>query len=189
MAAHAEITTLLAAVKRGDRGAESALAEVVYGELHGIAQLQMRRERPDHTLQATALVNEAYVRLVHETGIGWQDRAHFFACASVVMRRILVDHARRRAAGKRPSAGLRVELNDWQAGEQPHMDQMLAIDEALNALAALDARQARIVEMRYFGGLTEEETAEVLGVSPRTVKRDWRSARAWLQGQLSGPPQ
>jgi RNA polymerase sigma factor (TIGR02999 family) len=121
--------------------------------------------------------------------MGWQDRAHFFACASVVMRRILVDYARRRAADKRPSAGLRVEMNDWQASEHPRMDQMLILDESLNRLAELDPRQARIVEMRYFGGLTEEETAEVLGISTRTVKRDWTSARAWLQVQLSGQPQ
>jgi RNA polymerase sigma factor (TIGR02999 family) len=189
MAAHSEITTLLAAVKRGDRAAESALAEKVYGELHAIAGHHMRRERRNHTLQTTALVNEAYLRLVRDPAMGWQDRAHFFACASVVMRRILVDYARRRAADKRPSAGLRVEMNDWQASEHPRMDQMLILDESLNRLAELDPRQARIVEMRYFGGLTEEETAEVLGISTRTVKRDWTSARAWLQVQLSGQPQ
>jgi RNA polymerase sigma factor (TIGR02999 family) len=189
MAANAEITTLLAAVKRGDRTAESVLAEMVYGELHAIAGVQMRRERRNHTLQTTALVNEAYLRLVRDRAVDWQDRAHFFACASVVMRRILVDYARRRSAGKRPSAGLQVELNDWQASEYPRIDSMLILDEALNRLAELDARQARIVEMRYFGGLTEDETAEVLGVSTRTVKRDWTSARAWLQVQLSGNPQ
>jgi RNA polymerase sigma-70 factor, ECF subfamily len=186
MAVNPEITTLLAAVKRGDRSAESVLAEMVYGELHAIAGNHMRRERRNHTLQTTALVNEAYLRLVRDRAIDWQDRAHFFACASVVMRRILVDYSRQRSADKRPAAGLRVELNDWQASEQPRIEGMLMLDEAMNRLAELDARQARIVEMRYFGGLTEVETAEVLGVSSRTVKRDWTSARAWLQVQLSG---
>lgn len=186
MGTNTEITTLLAAVKRGDREAESRLAEVVYGELHSIAGKHMRRERRDHTLQTSALVNEAYLRLVRDPNVGWQGRAHFFACASVVMRRILVDYARRRTADKRPTPGLRVELNDWQASVQPRMDDMLILDEALNRLAELDPRQARIVETRYFGGLTDEETAEALGISTRTVKRDWTSARAWLQVQLSG---
>ncbi|HEY6393178.1 MAG TPA: sigma-70 family RNA polymerase sigma factor [Bryobacteraceae bacterium] len=189
MAANTEITTLLAAVQRGDRTAESILAEMVYGELHAIAKTHMRRERHNHTLQTTALVNEAYLRLVRDRAVDWQGRAHFFACASVEMRRILVDYARQRAAGKRPDAGLRIELKDWHASERPRMDHMLMLDEALNRLAELDARQARIVEMRYFGGLTEKETAEVLGISIRTVKRDWTSARAWLQMQLRGKPQ
>jgi len=181
-----EITRLLAAVRGGDRTAESDLAQVVYGELHGIARGHMRRERRDHTLQTTALVNEAYLRLVRGEKVDWQDRAHFFACASVVMRRILVDYARQRSAEKRQMPGVRVELKDWQAAEHPQMDHMLILDEALTRLAELDARQARIVEMRYFGGLTEGETASVLGISSRTVKRDWTSARAWLQVQLSG---
>jgi RNA polymerase sigma-70 factor (ECF subfamily) len=186
MAAHAEITTLLAAVKQGDRSAETLLAELVYGELRKIAGVHMRRERRDHTLETTALVHEAYLRLVRDQAMDWQGRAHFFATASVVMRRILVDYARQRAAGKRPDAGMRVELKDWQAATHPSLDQMLILDEALNRLAAMDARQARIVELRYFGGLTEEETAEVLSISLRTVKRDWSSARAWLQVQLGG---
>lgn len=188
MAVTAEITTLLTAVRRGDRGAESVLAEIVYDELHGMARTHMKRERRDHTLQATALVNEAYLHLVRDRHVDWQGRAHFFACASIVMRRILVDYARRRSARKRPSGGLRVELNEWRASEQPRVDQMLVLDEALRRLEELDARQARIVEMRYFGGLTEEEVAEVLGISTRTVKRDWTSARAWLQVQLSDAP-
>jgi len=182
----AEITSLLAAVKNGDREAESVLAERVFGELHSIAAGHMRRERRDHTLQTTALVNETYLRLVRNSAIDWQGRAHFFAAASVAMRRILVEYARKRSAAKRPPTALRVEWNDAQAGERPTLDRMLILDEAMNRLAALDARQARIVEMRYFGGLTEEETAEVLGISVRTVKRDWRSARAWLQAQLGG---
>ena len=186
MAAHAEITTLLAAIKQGDRCAESLLAEMVYGELRAIAGTHMRRERRGHTLQTTALVHEAYLRLVRDQAMDWQGRAHFFATASVVMRRILVDYARQRAAEKRPAANLRVELHDWHASQRPPMEQMLALDEALNRLAAMDARQARVVEMRYFGGLTEEETGAVLGISVRTVKRDWSSARAWLQVQLGG---
>jgi RNA polymerase sigma factor (TIGR02999 family) len=186
MAAHAEITTLLAAIKQGDPCAESLLAEMVYGELRSIAANHMRRERRDHTLQTTALVHEAYLRLVRDQAMDWQGRAHFFATASVVMRRILVDYARQHAAQKRPEARLRVELNDWHASERPAMEQMLILDEALRHLAEMDPRQARMVEMRYFGGLTEEETAAVLGISVRTVKRDWNSARAWLQGQLGG---
>ena len=186
MAAHAEITTLLAAIKQGDACAESRLAEMVYGELRAIAGHHMRRERRDHTLQTTALVHEAYLRLVRDQAMDWQGRAHFFATASVVMRRILVDYARQRAAEKRPAAKVRVELNDWHAAERPPMEQMLILDEALRQLAQMDPRQARIVEMRYFGGLTEEETAAVLGISVRTVKRDWSSARAWLLGQLGG---
>lgn len=186
MAAHAEITTLLAAVKQGDRSAENLLAERVYGELRNIAGAHMRRERRNHTLETTALVHEAYLRLVRDQAMDWQGRAHFFATASVVMRRILVDYARQRAAGKRPDAGVRVELKDWHATAHPSLDQMLILDEALDRLAAMDRRQARIVELRYFGGLTEEETAEVLAISPRTVKRDWCSARAWLQVQLGG---
>ena len=186
MAAHAEITTLLAAVKLGDRAAEGLLAEMVYGELRHIAAAHMRRERRDHTLETTALVHEAYLRLVRDQAMDWQGRAHFFATASVVMRRILVDYARQRSAEKRPAAGVRVELKDWQAASHPSIDQMLILDEALNRLAEMDARQARIVELRYFGGLTEEETAEVLSISVRTVKRDWSSARAWLQVQLGG---
>jgi RNA polymerase sigma factor (TIGR02999 family) len=186
MPADAEITTLLGAIKKGDHSAETLLAERVYGELRAVAGTHMRRERRDHTLQTTALVNEAYLRLVRDQAMDWQGRAHFFATASVVMRRILVDYARQRAAGKRPAAGLRVELKDWQAAEHPRMEQMLALNEALEKLAAMNARQARMVEMRYFGGLTEEEIAEVLRISVRTVKRDWNSARAWLQVQLGG---
>jgi RNA polymerase sigma factor (TIGR02999 family) len=185
MAVRTEITGLLAAVQRGDRAAESVLAEKVYGELHAIARTHMRSERRNQTLQTTALVNEAYLRLLRDRSMDWQGRAHFFACASVVMRRILVDYARRRLADKRPAAQLRVELNEWQASEHPRMDQMLILDQALNRLAELDARQARIVEMRYFAGLSEEEIAQVLDISTRTVKRDWTSARAWLQLQLS----
>jgi RNA polymerase sigma factor (TIGR02999 family) len=189
MASAGEITSLLAAVQRGDRSAESHLVELVYGELRGIARRYMRNERRDHTLQPTALVNEAYVRLIRDQAVAWQGRAHFFAAAAVVMRHILVDYAKQRRAAKRPGGKVRVELNEVQAAAVPRLDQMLILDEALSRLAELDQRQARIVEMRYFGGLTEEEVAEVLGLSTRTVKRDWRFARAWLQAQLSPDPE
>lgn len=182
-----EITRLLGALKQGNAGAESQLIGLVYGEFHARAQHYMRGERPDHTLQPTALVHEAYMRLMQDQAIDFQSRAHFFATASIVMRRVLVDHARARAAGKRPEGKQKVELNDFLAAQSPRLDQMLILDEALTRLSRMDARQGRLVEMMYFGGLTEEEAAEVLGVSVRTVKRDWSSARAWLQAELNNP--
>jgi RNA polymerase sigma factor (TIGR02999 family) len=182
-----EITSLLAAVRRGDSKAESNLVELVYDEFHARAQKYMRRERPGHTLQPTALVHETYLRLMRDNAADWQDRAHFYATASIVMRRILVDHARARAAAKRPDARQKVELADLMATQSPRIEQLLILDEALTHLAQMDARQARVVELIYFGGLTEEEAAEVLGISVRTVKRDWRDARAWLQAELKRP--
>ena len=182
-----EITALLGAWKNGDERAESRLLALIYKDLHARAQLYMRRERADHTLQPTALVNEAYLRLMRDGG-SYDSRAHFLAAASIAMRRILVDHARERATAKRAGNRRRVELNDVLAAENPNLDQMLLLDEALTRLAAWDARQARIVELLYFGGLTEEEAATVLGISSRTVKRDYRSARAWLQSQYNGKP-
>ena len=179
-----QVTKQLQALRRGDSQAESILAELVYDDLHSRAQQYMRRERPDHTLQPTALVHETFLKLLRQPTIEWQDRAHFLAVASVVMRRILVDHARRRNAGKRSGAKQQVELNERHAARHPHLDQLLALDEALTRLSQMDPRQGRLVELMYFGGLTEEETAEALGVSVRTVKRDWTSARAWLQAQL-----
>ena len=179
-----EITNQLGALRRGDRQAESILAELVYDDLHARARQYMRRERLDHTLQPTALVNEAFLKLLRHQTIEWQGRAHFLAVASVVMRRILVDHARQRRAGKRYGAKQQVELDDRHAARHPHLDQLLVLDEALTRLSQMDPRQGRLVELMYFGGLTEEETAEALGISIRTVKRDWSSARAWLQTQL-----
>jgi RNA polymerase sigma-70 factor, ECF subfamily len=181
-----EITALLAAMKSGDPRAESNLLALVYQELNRLAQRQMRRERPGHTLQPTALVNEAYIRLMGQDGKSWNNRAHFFATAAVVMRRILVDHARQRGAAKRPEAKHRVDIEDVHPATAPPIEEMLALDEGLNQLAKLNPRQARIVEMIYFGGLTEEEAAEVLGISVRTVKRDWQAARAWLHVLLAG---
>lgn len=182
-----EITRLLGALKQGDVSAESKLMGLVYGEFHNRAQHYMRSERPDHTLQPTALVNEAYLRLMQDRAIDFQSRAHFFATASIVMRRVLVDHARARGAGKRPDGKLKVELNDFLAAQSPRLDQILMLDEALTRLSQMDARQGKLVEMIYFGGLTEEEAAAVLGISVRTVKRDWSSARAWLQAELNKP--
>lgn len=183
-----EITKLLAAIQRGDKDAEARLVALVYGDFHAIAARHMSKERSDHTLQPTALINEAYLKLLRGNAGGWNSRAHFFAAASLIMRRILVDYARVRASAKRPEAQTRVELDDFMASARPAMDQLLILDEALTRLAELSGRQARVVEMIYFGGLTELEAATVLGVAERTVKRDWRAARAWLQAQLRGSP-
>jgi RNA polymerase sigma-70 factor, ECF subfamily len=180
-----EITRLLGALRQGDAAAESQLIQLVYGDMHARAQLYMRGERADHTLQPTALVNEAYLRLMQDHVADFQSRAHFFATASIVMRRVLVDHARARAAGRRPNGRQKLELKDFMASDSPRVDEMLMLDEALTRLSEMDARQGRLVEMMYFGGLTEEEAAAVLGVSTRTVKRDWKSARAWLQAELN----
>uniref|UniRef100_Q01QI6 RNA polymerase, sigma-24 subunit, ECF subfamily n=1 Tax=Solibacter usitatus (strain Ellin6076) TaxID=234267 RepID=Q01QI6_SOLUE len=179
-----QITKQLEALRRGDRRAEAILAELVYEDLHARARQYMRRERADHTLQPTALVNETFLKLLRHESIEWQDRAHFLAVACVVMRRILVDHARGRRAGKRSGGKQQVPLDDRAASEQPHLDRILIVDEALNRLSEMDPRQGRLVELMYFGGLTAEEAAEATGVSVRTVKRDWSSARAWLQSQL-----
>jgi RNA polymerase sigma factor (TIGR02999 family) len=173
-------------MRRGDPQAETDLVALVYKDFHALARRYMTRERPDHTLQPTALVDEAYMRLIRDHPAEWQSRSHFFAAASIVMRRILVDHARTRAAAKRAGGVQRVELDEFMASASPRIDQMLILDEALTRLAEWDARQARLVEMIYFGGLTETEAARVLGISVRTAKRDWRSARAWLQAQLGG---
>lgn len=188
MASDCEITGLLAAIRYGDAGAESRLVGLVYKDLRAIAQRHMRRERLDHTLQPTALVNETYLRLTASRSMDWKDRAHFFATASAVMRRVLVDHARRRGAGKRAEARQKIELEDFMATTSPQIDQLILLDQALTKLSEWGPRQARLVEMIYFGGLTEKEAAEVLQISVRTVKRDWSAARAWLQSQFSSPP-
>ena len=181
-----EITALLEQFQQGDTGAESRLMALMYQDLHARARQYMRRERRDHTLQPTALVNEAFLRLMREGGASLKSRTHFLAMASIVMRRVLVDHARERAAAKRTGAKARVELDDKVASTDPRSEEMLALDEALTRLTECDARQGRVVELLFFGGMTEEEAAESLGVSTRTVKRDWRSARAWLHAQMAG---
>jgi RNA polymerase sigma factor (TIGR02999 family) len=182
---HADITGLLIDWSRGDRDALEQLLPVVHAELGRIARRALRRERIDHTLQPTALVNELYLKLVRQRSASWENRAHFFAVAAQLMRRILVDHAREQAAAKRGGSSPRVSLSDaGDVGVEP-AHEVLAVDRALTRLAKMDADQARIVELRYFSGMTVEETAEVLGISPRTVKREWRLAKAWLHGQLS----
>jgi RNA polymerase sigma-70 factor, ECF subfamily len=180
----ADITTLLAQVKQGDADAESNLVPLIYNELRAIARNYMRRERPDHTLQATVLVHEAFLQLVGDSKIEWQNRAHFFALASRVMRRILVDHARAAHAQKRPGARQKVELESALAFVEAQSADLLALDEALKRLAGWDPRQSRIVEMRFFAGLSFDEIAEVLGISDRTAKRDWMMARTWLYREL-----
>jgi RNA polymerase sigma factor (TIGR02999 family) len=179
-----EVTKLLCEMREGSRDAESRLAVLVQGELRGIAARLLRFERPDHTLQATALVNEAYLRLLGGSTQEWQSRAHFFAVAAQVMRRILVDSARAYRAGKRSGKLKRLDLSDIDQGVRNDVEQVLAVDTALTKLAAWDPRQCRIVELRFFAGLSEGEIAEVLQVSSRTVRRDWNVARAWLKGEL-----
>ncbi|HTS69993.1 MAG TPA: sigma-70 family RNA polymerase sigma factor [Terriglobia bacterium] len=182
-----EVTNLLIQLKNGNQEAESRLVPLVYAELRRLAARYMRGERPGHTLQATALVHEAYLRLAGEKEIDWQNRAHFFAVAAKLMRRILVDHARAKRARKRGGADQNVTLDEAIVVQPEPRHQFLVLDEALQRLAERDPRQARIVELRYFAGLSEEEAADVLGISVRTVKRDWSVARAWLYQELNPP--
>lgn len=176
---------LLALSAKGDRQAESALVDLVYGELRKIASSLMRRERPNHTLQTSALVNEAYLRLAGKQSIRLDNRAMFFTSAARAMRRVLVEHARRRDTTKR-SAGKRAYPDSIEIpGTVVDPDKLLIIDESLNELATLDERQAQIVELRFFGGLSTEETASVIGISDRSVKREWAVARAWLKTKLN----
>lgn len=179
-----DVTELLAEWSRGDRTALNQLLPLVYAELRRIAGRQLRRERVGHTLQPTALVNEVYLRLVDQRQVDWQNRAHFFGVAAQVMRRILVDHARRRTAGKRGSGGQRLSLDAAQGVAASNDVSILLLDEALDRLQRIDSDLARIVELRAFGGLTVEEAAHVLKVSPSTVKRDWRTAQAWMKREL-----
>jgi RNA polymerase sigma factor (TIGR02999 family) len=161
------------------------LMPLVYEDLRAIAQRRMRGQRPGHTLEATALIHEAYLRLAQRSGARWQNRAHFLGAAATAMRHILVDHARSRRASKRGGAAQRVTLDDVAAIGPGNAADMIALDDALRALAAVDRRKSRVVELKYFGGLTVEEIADVLYVSPETVARDWRLARAWLFRELS----
>jgi RNA polymerase sigma factor (TIGR02999 family) len=179
-----KITQLLHDVRHGKKEAETLLIHAVYPHLRRMARRCMKAERPENSLQATALVHEAYLQLVGQREKEWQNRAHFFAVASQLMRRILVDHARQRRTAKRDGARVRVDLTDSLAISEDRLDEILVIDEALNRLEQWDPRQCRVVELRFFSGLTEGEAAEVLGVSPRTIKRDWNMARAWLRGEL-----
>ena len=184
----AQITRLLDNWHQGDQKARDELIPLVYGELRRMARQRLWRQRPDHTLQSAALVNEAYLRLVQQKSPQWQNRAHFFGVAAQMMRNILVDYARNRLAAKRGGGAQRVNLEtEFGPARQPEID-LLALDEGLKKLASLDAQQSRLVELRYFGGLSIEETAEVMGISPATVKREWATARAWLQRELKKNP-
>ncbi|HTT63625.1 MAG TPA: sigma-70 family RNA polymerase sigma factor [Bryobacteraceae bacterium] len=180
-----QVTQLLQAWSAGEEGALERLVPLVYEELHRLAQRYMAHERPGHILQTTALVNEAYVRLVETTQTNWRDRAHFFAASSQVMRRVLVDWARSRQALKRGGEMRPLELEEALAVETEPDAQIIALDDALTALTALDSRKGQVVEMRFFGGLSVEETAEVLKTSPETVMRDWKFAKSWLRRELS----
>ena len=180
-----EVSGLLRAWSRGDQSALERLTPIVYHELHRLASRYMRRERSGHSLQTTALVNEAYMRLVHYRRMQWQNRAHFFAVAAQLMRRILVEHARRHNLTR--GGGLaHVSLDEAPVIGGSEDADLAALDDAMNALERIDPRKVQVVEMRFFGGLSVEETAEVLKVSPVTVKRDWRTARPWLYRELTG---
>ena len=168
----------------GDREALDRLMPIIYDELRHQAARYLQRERDDHTLQTTALVHEAYVRLIDQVNVRWQNRAHFYAIAAEMMRRILVDHARKRSAAKRGGHTMKVTLNEaLHASDEQNLD-LIAVDEALSRLASIDQQQAKVIELRFFGGLNVEETAEVLGISERTVKRDWSVAKAWIRREL-----
>jgi len=179
------VTELLSEVSRGDQAAIDALFEKVYGELRALAGDYFRRERPDHTMQPTALVHEAYVRLVGSDHITWENRAHFFNVAAQVMRNIMVDHARKHGAEKRGS-GKKISLDEAISLSAEQNLDLVELDDALKQLALLDEQQGRIVELRFFGGLKLEEVAQVLGVSPATVSREWLKAKLFLKSQLSG---
>jgi RNA polymerase sigma factor (TIGR02999 family) len=181
-----EVTQLLKAWGQGDDGALGRLIPLVQNELHRLARRYMSREQPDHTLQTTALVNEVYLRLVDMPQMSWQDRAHFFAISARMMRRILTDFARSRNYQKRGGTALHVSFDEALAVSQEQDAKIVAIDDALSQLAALDSRKSQVVELRFFGGLSEVEIAEVLKVSPETVRRDWRFAKSWLHRVLSG---
>lgn len=179
------VSELLTRWREGDKSALHRLLPLVYDELRGLARYQLKLERPDHTLQSTALVHEAYLRLVGQSSLRVDSRAHFFGIAAGLMREILVDHARRRGAAKRGANCLTLTLDDAVALPQQKELDVIALDDALNTLAGMDARQSRIVELRFFGGLSIEETSDVLEISPATVKREWTTARLWLQRELS----
>jgi len=178
-----DVTALLEEWRGGDRKAVERLIPLVYGELRRLAASYLREERPGHTLQPTALVHEAYLRLAKQQGVEWKNRSHFFAVAARMMRRILVDHARKRQASKRDAAAWLVETVGVSV-TRGRPAELLSLDRALESLARIDPEQARVVELRFFAGLTVEETAEVSGVSQATVKREWQTARAWLRREM-----
>jgi RNA polymerase sigma factor (TIGR02999 family) len=179
------ITGLLTEWRGGSQEAANQLMELVYGELHRIASREMRRERPEHTLQTTALVHEVYLRLCGSHPVDWQDRAHFFAVAAQQLRRVLVDYARRVRSGKRGGGQVRLELWESDGSTWEIDDRLLALDESLTRLQALDQRAAKVIELRFFGGLSEADAADALNISAATLKRDWDFARTWLASQLA----
>ena len=180
-----EVTQLLIQWSNGDKAALDKLMPLIYEELRQLARHYMNRERAGHTLQTTALVNEAYLRLINRKQVHWQNRAHFFAIAAHLMRSILVDHARSHAYAKRGGGARKIALDEALAVSQQRAADVVALDDALKRLAEIDPQQSRIVEMKFFGGLTIEETAEVLGLSPATIKREWSTAKAWLYHELN----
>jgi len=184
-----EVTQLLLAWSDGDRAALDQLVPLVYGELRRLAKHHLRRERAGHTLQSAALIHEAYLRLIDVKQVRWENRAHFFAAAARLMRQILVDLARERGTRKRGGDARQVSLDEALLINPPRDEGLVALDEALTALAEVDARKSRVVELRFFGGLSVEETAEALKVSVETVNRDWRFAKSWLSRRLSGEEQ
>jgi RNA polymerase sigma factor (TIGR02999 family) len=182
------VTELLAKARSGDASALADVFPLIYDELRRLARQQLQREPDGHTLSPTALVHEAYMRLIDYSRMEWTGRAHFLAVAATAMRRVLVDHARGHRSMKRGGAARRVSIDDVEIGAEDRAELLLAIDEALDRLAALDARQAQVVECRFFGGMTEEETAEALGIGLRTAKRDWAKAKSWLHRELAAEP-
>jgi RNA polymerase sigma-70 factor (ECF subfamily) len=178
------VTQLLLNISHGDSNAVNELLPLIYEELRHLASGYLRRERQGHTLQATAVVHEAYLRLVDQTRVQWQNRAQFFGVAASLMRRILIDHARNHGAHKRGAGIERISLDDGLVSSAERCAELVALDDALEALAEVDPLKSRIVELRFFGGLSIEETAEILDTSPATVNRQWRMAKAWLYGQL-----
>jgi len=180
-----EITQLLMNWSQGDKAALDQLVPLVYPELRRLAKRHMDRENSAHTLQTSALINEAYLKLVDQQNVKWQNRAHFFAVAAQVMRHILVDHARTRNYAKRGGGALKLPLDEAAALTEQRAAQLIALDDALSDLSALDGRKSQIIELRFFGGLSLEETAEVMKISPSTVQREWRAAKAWLHHAMS----
>jgi RNA polymerase sigma-70 factor (ECF subfamily) len=180
-----QVTQLLAAWSNGDQAARDQLMPLVYDELHRLAHQYMNRERPGHTLQTSGLVNEAFLRLVDQRDVRWQNRAHFFGIAAQMMRRILVDYARNRRYAKRGGDAHKVSLDEAMIVSEERAADVVALDDALKGLAEFDLRKSQIVELRFFGGLSIDETAEVLAVSPGTVMRDWTLAKAWLRREMS----
>jgi RNA polymerase sigma factor (TIGR02999 family) len=183
-ASEEEVTDLLRKWRNGDEAALDKLTPLVYDELHRLAHKYIRRERPGHTLQTTALVNEAYVRLVDQSRVDWQSRSHFFGVAAQVMRHVLVDYARQQSAAKRGGESRKLDLDEGLIVSQERAAELIALDEALKELNELYPRRSRVVELRYFGGLNNKEASEILNVSETTIERDWRFAKAWLFREL-----